>query len=116
MERYRDLVLAMDHPGITALFAPDGEIAVRGRPRITGRMAILEHLESLKDRRVESMEITTESVDVHGGFAHVTGHYRKRVREPSGRRVEARGAYAADWRRGPDSRWHIQFMATIPQR
>lgn len=116
MERYRDLVVAMDHAGIAALFTPDGEIAVRGQPPITGRDAILKHLERFKDYRVESEEITTESADVHGAFGHVTGHYRERVRLPSGRKEEARGAYAADWHREPDGKWYIRFLTTIPQR
>jgi uncharacterized protein (TIGR02246 family) len=116
MRHYGELVAAMDHSAIASLFTPDGEIAIRGRPPITGREAILKHLESFKDHRVESEEITTDSIDVHGAFGHVTGRYRQRVRLPSGRRAEARGAYAADWHREPDGRWYIQFMTTIPQK
>lgn len=116
MQRYARLVEAMDHAGIAALFTPDGEIGIPGRPPIAGRDAILRHLESSRDVRVLSEQVTTETYDIHGANGHVTGHYRQRARLPSGRAVEARGSYAADWHREADGNWYIRFMTTRPER
>ena len=115
-QHYGDLVGAMDHSAIAALFTPDGEIAAPGRAPITGREAIFKYLESFKDQQVESAKITADSIDVHGAYGHVIGHYWQRARLPSGRKVETRGAYAADWHREPDGKWYIRFMTTRSAR
>jgi len=111
-QHYADLVLAMDHAAIAALFTPDGEVAVEGQPPIQGPEAIRKHLESFKDYHVQAETLTADTVAVQGTAGRVTGTYRQRVRLPAGDIVEVSGTYTADWQRDTAGVWRLRRMST----
>ena len=111
-QHYADLVLAMDHAGIAALFTRDGEMVADGQPPIQGPAAIQAHLETFKDFYVLAETLTTEEIAVAGKNGHIAGKYHQRVRTPSGSIVEVGGDYTADWVRDRAGTWRLQRMAT----
>ncbi len=115
-QHFADLVLAMDHAAIAALFTPDGEMAADDQAPIRGPAAIEAHLESFKDFHVLAESLTTDSITIKGSTGHVTGTYHQRVRIPSGEVVEVSGGYTADWSRDATGAWQIRRMATTSKR
>ena len=111
---YCELLRAMDHAGIAAMFAPDGEVANPGQAPIRGRAAIDAFLQGFSDYHV--LAYTTEGIHtvVHGETADLTGIFHQRVRVPQGDVVEVAGHLEAHWVRAGQDHWLLQRMATSP--
>lgn len=110
--RYSDLIVAMDHAAIAAMYTEDGEMAAEGQPTIRGPAAIKAHLETFKDFHVLSESLTADSITFSGNAAHVLGNYHQRVRVPAGDVVEVSGRYEADWLLDASGGWRVRRMAT----
>jgi ketosteroid isomerase-like protein len=113
-EHYCERARAMDHAGIAAMFAPDGEVVNPGQAPIRGPAAIDAFLQGFSDYHV--LAYTTEGIHtvVHGQTADLTGIFHQRVRDPQGDVVEVAGHFEAHWIRAGKHRWLVQRMATSP--
>jgi ketosteroid isomerase-like protein len=111
---YCELLRAMDHAGIAAMFTPDGEVANSGAAPIRGPAAIDAFLQGFSDYQV--LAYTTEGVRtvVHGETAELSGIFHQRVRVPQGNVVEVAGRLEAHWIRHGKDGWLVQRMATSP--
>ena len=111
---YCELLRAMDHAGIAAMFAADGEVANAGQAPIRGPAAIDAFLQGFADYHV--LAYTTEEVHtvVHGETADLSGIFQQRVRVPQGDVVEVAGHLEAHWIRAGKEQWLLQRMATRP--
>jgi ketosteroid isomerase-like protein len=111
---YCDLLRAMDHAGIAAMFAADGEVDNPGAAPIRGPAAIDGFLQGFSDYHV--LSYTTEEVRtvVHGEAAQTTAIFHQRVRVPQGNVVEVSGRLEAHWVRTGKDGWRVQRMATGP--
>jgi ketosteroid isomerase-like protein len=115
LRRYSDLALAMDHAGIAALFAPEGEIVNRGQPPVHGPAAIEAFLSGFVGYKVLNNSTLPSSTLVAGDRAFQQGSYRQRVRKPDGGVIEVSGLFQAEWVRAAASgQWLILRMATTP--
>jgi uncharacterized protein (TIGR02246 family) len=114
LERYSNLVLVIDHAGIAALFAPDGELVTEGQPAVRGPEAIDKHLATFKDYHVKSNVIRADSTSVFGSRATQIGRYRQRVELPSHETVEVSGRFEARWIKKSDGRWLFERLTAKP--
>jgi uncharacterized protein (TIGR02246 family) len=115
LQRYVHLVQAMDHAGIAAMFAPDGEVVNPGREPIKGRAAIQAFLEQFAGYQVINEMMVPRATSVDGNHATQTGTYRQRVRGPDGNVLDVSGNFVLDWIRDGSGVWLIQRAATTPQ-
>ena len=113
LRRYEQLVIAMDHASIAALFTPDGELGSAGQEPIRGPAAIDAYLAKFGDYKVLDEKIVTTTTEIHGDTAHQLGTYHQRVRVPKGDIVEVGGDIGIDWLRTPDG-WRIHKAWTKP--
>jgi uncharacterized protein (TIGR02246 family) len=104
----------MDHAGIAAMFAPDGEIVNPGRDPIKGRGAIQGFLEQFAGFEVINEMMVPRTTTVDGNHATQMGTYRQRVRGPDGNVIDVSGTFVLDWIRDSSGVWLIQRAATTP--
>lgn len=114
LRRYEGLVLAMDVPGIAALFAPDGEMVNPRRPPVHGRGAIVKFLGEYSDFKVLANSDTATSTLIDGDTAEQLGNYHQKVRSPEGKVFETSGRLEIEWVRGAGGEWLIYQFATFP--
>jgi ketosteroid isomerase-like protein len=113
LRRYEQLVIAMDHASIAALFAPDGELGAAGQTPIRGPAAIDAYLAKFGDYKVLDEKIVATTTEIHGDTAQQRGTYHQRVRIPKGDVVEVGGDIGIDWVRTPEG-WRIHKAWTKP--
>lgn len=116
LARYSTLVRRMDHAGIAAMFAPDGELWSAGQAPIHGPAAIRAFLEGFAGYHVLANHTEASRTTVDGDSAVQVGTYRQRVRTPEGKVLNVSGGFEAHWVRGPDRAWLIHGMGTTPAR
>ncbi|HEY2152366.1 MAG TPA: SgcJ/EcaC family oxidoreductase [Vicinamibacterales bacterium] len=114
-KHYADLILAMDATGLSAAFAPDGEMVVVGQPPVRGRANIRETFESFKDYKVQAEEMTADYIALSATGARAEGTYKQTVRLPDSKVVSVHGTYVANWIRAADGSWLIKTLTTTPQ-
>lgn len=114
LRRYSDLVLAMDHASVAALFAPEGEIVNPGQPSVHGPVAIQALFAGFEGYKVLANSTLPSSTLVSGDRAVQQGSYRQRVRKPDGEIVEVSGLFQAEWIRTGSGPWLILRMGTTP--
>jgi uncharacterized protein (TIGR02246 family) len=114
--RYAELVQKMDHAGIAAMFAADGEIVNPGQDPIRGPEAIDAFLLKFSDYHVISETMTPEKTTLDGDRATQSGTYRQRVRTPDGQTVEVSGGFDLEWVRDTTGAWRIRRISTSPRR
>lgn len=113
LARYNAFVARQAGDSIAAMYAPDGELDVPGRPPLRGPAAIAAFLDGFTDVRVDSSAMWADSlVPTDSGVAQ-WGHYYQRATVP-GRAapVTARGGFVALWRRDARGRWRLRSMRT----
>jgi len=116
LARYVQLVRKMDHAGIAATFAPDGEIVNPGQDPVRGPAAIEAFLRKFSGYKVLSETMTASTTSVTGANASQTGTYRQTVRTPEGQVLHVSGGFTAEWVRNDAGAWRIRRMATSPSR
>jgi ketosteroid isomerase-like protein len=104
----------MDIPGLTAMFAPEGEMVNPKRPPVHGRDAISRFLNEYADFKVLANVDTPTSTLIDGDTAEQIGTYRQKVRSPEVKEFETSGRLEIEWVRGPAGEWLIVQMATFP--
>ena len=111
---YSEIVLAMNHAGIAALFEPDGEIVREGQAAVHGRAAIDSFLSGFASYQVLANNLQPASTVVNGDTAEQVGSYQQRVRTPEGKVLEVSGRFKVVWGRAPSGEWLIRRMGTSP--
>ncbi len=114
LHRYEALMLAMDFPGIAAMFAPDGEMVNPKQAAVHGRATIARFLAGFSDYKVLANTDTATSTLIDGDTAEQIGTYQQRVRSPGGKVFEASGRLEIEWVRGASGEWLIFQLATFP--
>jgi len=114
LAHYAKLVRKMDHAGIAAMFAPDGEIVNPGQDPIRGPAAIEAFLKQFSSYKVVSETLTAATTRVMGAQATQSGTYHQRVRAPDGKMLEVSGGFDAEWIRDAAGAWRIKRMSTTP--
>jgi len=116
LAQYGERARKMDHAGVAAMFAPEGEIVNPGSPPVHGPAAIEAFLRGFEGYRVVEYVLTPERTVVHGDHATQTGRFRQVVRTPDGTEVRPSGAFTIDWVRTAPGVWRIQRASTTPDR
>jgi uncharacterized protein (TIGR02246 family) len=116
LARYSQLVLVMDHAGIAALFAPDGELVNPGQAPVHGRAAIEAFLSGFSGFHVLSNSLVPSSTLITGDRAVQVGEYRQRVQTPESKVLEVSGSFKVEWVRSGADQWLILRMGTTPAR
>ena len=114
LHRYEGLMLAMDIPGIAAIFAPEGEMVNPKRPPVHGRDAIVKFLGDYSDFKVLANTDTSTSTLIDGDTAEQLGNYHQKVRSPEGKVFETSGRLEIEWVRTASGEWLIYQLATFP--
>jgi ketosteroid isomerase-like protein len=116
LQHYSALMLAMDSPGIAAMFAQDGEMVNPSRPPIRGPAAIEKYLSGFSDFHVLSNVDEPLSIVIDGDSALQTGTYRQSVRSPQGKVFETSGRFEIAWVRDSSGEWLLSQVATFPSK
>jgi uncharacterized protein (TIGR02246 family) len=114
LQRYSQLLLAMDSSGIAAMFAPEGEVVNPSQPPVRGREAIRAFIASFSDFHVLSNVDASTSILIDGNTAEQIGTYRQSVRSPQGHAFEVSGRLEIEWIKDASGQWMIQQLATFP--
>ncbi|HXI20077.1 MAG TPA: nuclear transport factor 2 family protein [Gemmatimonadales bacterium] len=109
---YQDLVRRMAHDSIAALYAPDGQLLVLGRPPVVGPDSIRTYLRGFSSYRVVADTMSPQSLDIHGDTAIQVGTFWQHVQIPSGDTMVVGGGFRLIWIRSPAGRWEIWRLGT----
>lgn len=114
LQRYSQLITAMDSAGIAAMFAPDGEVTNPSTPPVHGREAIKAYIASFSDFHVLSNADVSTSILIDGNTAEQIGTYQQSVRSPQGHLFDVSGRLEIEWVKDASGQWLIQQLATFP--
>jgi len=114
LQRYSQLLLAMDSSGIAAMFAPEGEVVNPSQPPVHGREAIRAFIASFSDFHVLANVDASSSILIDGSTAEQIGTYRQSVRSPQGHVFDVSGRLEIEWIKDASGQWLIQQLATFP--
>jgi hypothetical protein len=112
LERYRELTLRMDNPGLVALLTPDAEVSHGTNPPVIGSRAILDFLSTFSGFKVLAFDIAGERIERAPGLAIQTGGYAQVVRTPDAGTLSVRGTFRATWKLMPDGEVRLASMHT----
>jgi ketosteroid isomerase-like protein len=111
LQRYADLLRAMDDHAIAQSFTSDGEVVNPGQTPVVGPAAIERFIRQFDGYHVLEYEIRAERTAVTGQTAVQNGRFRQKVRTPEGRTLDVNGLFQAEWIRETDG-WKIRRMST----
>lgn len=112
LEHYRELIMAIDAPGIAAMYTSDGELShADGKPYI-GPENIRAFLQQFSNFKILAYDLTAAATKVEGNTATQTGTYRQTVVTPDGKTVRVHGTFEIRWSRQPDGRWLVRRLHT----
>ena len=115
MQSYASALRSAPAATIAGYYAPDGELLLPGMAPLHGPAAIRAFLAPMiVGVEVESVGITTELLDVHGGTADQWGTYRQTAGERGKPKQHLRGRYAALWRHEKDGHWRLVRLMMQP--
>lgn len=105
---------------VAAWFTADGELLLPGMAPVHGREAIRALLAPMASAvEVESVEVGTDAVEVHGESADLWGTYRQLAGEKGKPKEMHAGRFAALWHReaggsGPAGPWRLARLMMQP--
>jgi len=112
---YARYLKAQDVEKLVLLYAPDGELMNPGMDTLRGPEAIRKFLLSLKEVRVQEVEMLPGAIESGGNEAMEWGTYTQRVVLPDrSQPLAVAGRYVAHWRKQADGRWLLRRMLTQP--
>jgi uncharacterized protein (TIGR02246 family) len=114
LQRYTELMQALDAGGVAAMFAPDGEMVNPRQPPVKGRAAIEKFIAGFSGFRVISISQVASSTLIDGDTAEQMGDYRQKVRTPDGRLLDISGRFEIEWVRSATDGWLLLQVATFP--
>jgi uncharacterized protein (TIGR02246 family) len=99
---------------VAGWYMPDGELLLPGLPPVHGRQAIRAFLAPMVGAvDVESVEVGTDLVEVHGETADLWGTYRQLAGEKGKPKEMHAGRYAALWHREAGT-WRLVRLMMQP--
>ena len=100
---------------VAACYTADGELLLPGLDPLHGREAIRAFLAPLAAAtEVESVDIESQLVEVHGKSASQWGKYHQVAGEKGKVKQQFRGRFAALWHREADGRWRLVRLMMQP--
>jgi len=100
---------------VAAWFTADGELLLPGMAPVRGREAIRAFLAPMASAvEVESVEVGTDAVEVHGESADLWGTYRQLAGEKGKPKEMHTGRFAALWHRDAAGAWHLARLMMQP--
>jgi uncharacterized protein (TIGR02246 family) len=100
---------------VAACYTADGELLLPGLDPLHGREAIRAFLAPLAAAtEVESVDIESQLVEVHGKSANQWGKYRQVAGEKGKTKQQFRGRFASLWHRESDGRWRLVRLMMQP--
>ncbi len=100
---------------VAAWFTADGELLLPGMAPVHGREAIRAFLAPMASAvEVESVEVATDAVEVHGGSADLWGTYHQLAGEKGKPKEMHAGRFAALWHREPGGPWRLARLMMQP--
>jgi uncharacterized protein (TIGR02246 family) len=115
IRNYARLVKAQDAEKLAAFYTTDGELLNPGMDTLRGPEAIRKFLLSIKDVKVQEVEMLPGAIEFGASQAMQWGTYTQRVAFPGrSQALAVAGRYVADWRRQADGRWLLRRMLTQP--
>lgn len=115
LQRYSNLIVAMDARAISEMYAPDGVLERSSGP-LQGREAIRDALSSTGGVRVISNDMYMLYMSYNGPAVIQTGEFKQTARTPDGKTVNVTGRFEATWVRSARGEWWIRRMVTRPNR
>jgi len=115
LQRYSQLIVAMDADGVAAMYAPDG-VWERPSGPLRGRRAIRDALAETGGVRVVSNEMRMSYLSYNGPAVVQSGDVTQTSRLPNGQVVSASGRFEATWVRGANGEWWIRRMVIQPAK
>lgn len=114
MHEYANALHNGSPESIAACYTTEGELLLPGLAPLHGREAIINFLKPLADlTEVESVDVTTELIEVHGNSATQWGTYQQVAGEKGKPKQTYRGRYAALWQL--DGLKHWRFVRLMMQ-
>lgn len=100
---------------VAACYTADGELLLPGLDPLHGREAIRAFLAPLAAAtEVESVDIESQLVEVHGKSASQWGKYHQVAGEKGKAKQQFRGRFAALWHRETDGHWRLDRLMMQP--
>ena len=100
---------------VAACYTTDGELLLPGLDSLHGREAIRSFLAPLADAtEVESVDVETQLLEVHGRSASQWGIYHQVAGEKGKPKQQYRGRYSALWHREANGRWRLLRLMMQP--
>lgn len=100
---------------VAACYTAEGELLLPGMEPLHGREAIRAFLAPLAAAtEVESVDIESQLVEVHGKSASQWGKYHQVASEKGKAKQQFRGRFASLWHREADGRWRLVRLMMQP--
>jgi uncharacterized protein (TIGR02246 family) len=99
---------------VAAWFTADGELLLPGMAPVHGREAIRAFLAPMAAIEVESVEVGTDAVEVHGNSADLWGTYHQLAGEKGKPKEMHAGRFAALWHQDAGGAWHLARLMMQP--
>ncbi|HQR66874.1 MAG TPA: SgcJ/EcaC family oxidoreductase, partial [Thermoanaerobaculia bacterium] len=116
LQRYSEAIRRMDDEAISESFVPEGEMGSAGQPPIKGRGRIARHVRKMKDYRIKSNVVTSESVTFSGDEALQKATFQQVATTPGGKTIEAKGRLEAVWVLESDGVWRLRKLTAFPDK
>ena len=115
MKEYAEALRVGTPEMIVAHYTIDGQLLLPGLAPLRGREAIRAFLAPLAaSTEVETVEVTTETVETHGNTADQWGTYRQVAGERGKAKQTFQGRYAALWHLEKDGHWRLFRLMMQP--
>ncbi|HTR97206.1 MAG TPA: SgcJ/EcaC family oxidoreductase [Candidatus Acidoferrales bacterium] len=112
LRRYEAFTLAMAGDSLAACFTPDGELLREDGGVLRGPAAIGAFLRSFTGVHVDSVSMTSDTIQLAEPEAAQWGTFAQVVRVEGHGVIHARGRFVMQWSRGADGRWRIRRVMT----
>src|SRR5262245_48559770 len=100
---------------VAAWYTTDGELLLPGLESLHGREAIRSFLAPLAAAtEVESVDVETQLLEVHGKSASQWGSYHQVAGEKGKPKQQFRGRYSALWHQEANGRWRLLRLMMQP--
>lgn len=115
LQRYSNLIVAMDARAIADMYSPDGVLERSSGP-LQGREAIRDALSQTNGVRVLSNDMNMLYMSYNGPAVIQTGEFKQSARTPDGKTIAVTGRFEVTWIKSGRGEWWIKRMVTRPNR
>lgn len=114
LRAYERLVRLKDSRGLSAMYAPDGELLEPGMEPLKGPEAIRKFFESFAAVEIESASMTADTIEACQDQALQWGHYAQRVIAPGQPAADYTGRFVLEWSRQANGAWLVRRLLVQP--